>query len=223
MKNVLFVFTLFVSILSSGSLPKREHRFKSLNSYTLNDFHFAKPVIYMDIASFQTAPSDGTTFKLPKNYTFHTSLKVGELTMSETRKKRAFDYLAHAILKKDYFWKEAWPPAFIYGFTTLRFMEAGDQRLKAVTEPRDILDLFGPIDTVAELQVWLEAMYASKEPVSPYSWKKVGTLYRIRYQGVNPFSCEYHEYFLFFNKQGKKVKTKKIKHYRKNGCSEIML
>lgn len=222
MKNVLLILTLFITILSSGGLPKGEHRFKSLNSYKLNDFHFAKPVTYMDIASFQTEPSDGTTFKLPKNYTFYTKLKVGELSISESRKKHAFDYLAHAILKRDYFWKAAWPPAFIYNFTTLRFMEAQDKRLKAVTEPKDILDLFGTIDTIAELHVWLEAIYALKEPVRPYSWEKTGTLYRVRYKGLNPFSCEYHEYFEFFNTHGDKVKTKILRHYHKKQCEVIM-
>ena len=218
----LIFLTALLSILSAGNLAKGENRILPLSSHRLNDFHFSKPVVYMDIVNFQTAPSDGKSFKLSKNYTFYSKMKVGKLTISEARKKRAFDYLAHAILKRDYFWKNALPPASVYGFTTLRFMEARDQRLKAITEPQDILDLFGPIDTIAELQVWLEAMYASTEPVEPYSWKRVDRLYRIRYRGVNPFTCEYREYFLFFNELGKKVKTEKIKHYRKKGCAEIM-
>ena len=206
-----------------AGLSKGEQRLNPLSSYTLNDFHFFRPIVYMDIAAFQTEPSDGEHFKLPENYAFHVEMQAGKLAMSETRKKRAFDYLAHAVLKKEYFWKEAWPPAFLYSFTTLRFMEKDDPRLKAVSEPQDILDLFGPIDTIAELHVWIKAMYASKEPVGLYSWKKAGTLYRVRYQGVNPFTCEYHEYFEFFNNHGKKVKTQKIRHYREKGCEIIMI
>lgn len=223
------MFIVFSMVFLSGvyakmpiSLPKGEQVFKPFKTYTLASFHFTKPLLYMDVVSFQTEPSDGETFKLPKNYTFFPLFSVGHLEISKARQKRAFDYLAHAILRKDYFWKTPWPPAFIYNFTTLRFMEADDKRLKAITQPQDILDLLGEIDTEAELRLWIEAKFAASQPVSAYSWKKEGSLYRVRFRGINPFTCIYHEYFIYIDKYGKKIREKKQKQYRQKGCEIIM-
>lgn len=220
-KESIMVIVLLI-LFAHCTLFGGEKPLKPLNTYRFEDFHFAKPVVYMDIVTFHSKPSDGKTFMLPKDYKFETILKVGKLNMSDGRKKRDFDYLAHAILKKDYFWKAPWPPVFIYDFTSLRFMEKDDPRLKAITEPQDILDLFGDIDTIAELHVWLKATYLSKEPVLPNSWKKEGNLYRIHYEGINPFTCYYHNYFEYFNTKGKRVKTHKIKSYREKKCTVIM-
>ena len=226
-RNSLIVVMLFVSMLSGSeakvTLSKGEQYFQPLSSYTLNDFHFAKPIVYMDIASFWTEPSNGEDFKLPQDYTFHTKMKVGKLAMSEKRKKWAFDYLAYAILKKEYFWKTVLHPASIYSFTTLRFMEADDLQLKAVTESQDILDLFGTIDTEAELHVWIETMYSYRVDSKPYSWKRIKNLYRVRFKGLNPFTCEYNEYFEYFNAKGKKVRIQNIRRYRKKDCEIIMI
>lgn len=78
------VLLLCTSTLLGGELSKVEQHYKLLSSYKLKDFHFAKPVVYMDIARFNTKPfSDGKKFELPKGYTFHTILKVGKLSMSK--------------------------------------------------------------------------------------------------------------------------------------------
>ena len=226
LERILVVFGIvFLSGLYAKvpiSLSKGEHLFHPFKTYTLASFHFAKPLLYMDVVSFQTEPSNGETFKLPKNYTFFPLFFVGDLEISKSRQKRAFDYLAHAILYKEYFWKTPWPPVFIYNFTTLRFMEADDKRLKAITQPQDILDLLGEIDTEAELQLWIEAKFAASQPVAAYSWKKVGDLYRVRFLGINPFTCIYHEYFIYIDKHGKKVRKKVLKQYREKGCEVIM-
>ncbi len=231
MKRVLLSLILIITAVFATENPKAVivfdasgsmwGEFKPLNSYTMSDFHFAKPIIYMDIASFTTKPfSDGKHFELRKDYRFHIMLKIGKLTMSEKRRKYSFDYLAHAILNKKYFWKRATPLLWDYTFTTLRFIEQGDPRLKAITESQDIIDLFGEIDTPAELHVWIEAMYRNLEFL--HSWKKVNNLYRIHFKGFDNASCIYDEHFDYFDKHGKKVKTETIQNYRKKGCVEAV-
>ncbi len=208
-------------LLGSG-LAKDEHRFKPFNSYTLHDFHFAKPVVYMDIAIFGAKGDvEGNTFQLPEKYSFQTLLQVGKLPLSQWRKKRDFDYLAHVILKKEYFWKRAIPLLWEYTFTTLRFMEQGDSRLKAITQPKDILDLLGEIDTPAELYVWMHAVYSYDALSFLIGWKKLKGLYRIHFKGLNNF-CIYDEHFDYFDKYGKKIKSTTLKHYRKKGCVEAL-
>ncbi len=223
-KKILLIVMLFSSLLfgaeNSVTVENGEKQFKPLESYTMSDFRFAKPIVYMDIAWFTTKPfSDGKHFELHKNYTFHTILKVGKLTISEKMKRYSFDYLAHAILNKEYFWKKATPLLWDYTFTTLRFIEQGDPRLKAITEPQDIIDLFGKIDTPAELHIWLKVMYQNLEFLR--GWKKVDNLYRIHFKGLNNF-CIYDEHFDYFDKYGKKVKTETIQKYHKKDCDESL-
>jgi len=222
-KNAVFLIWFVSATLLFGSgLFKGEHRFKALESYTIQDFHFAKPVVYMDVVTFSAKGDiDGNAFQLPKHYIFQTLLKVGTLPFSKSRKKRDFDYLACAILTKEYFWKRAIPLLWDYSFTTLRFMEQNDQRLKAITEPQDIVDLFGEIDTPAELHVWLRAVYHYDALSFLVGWKKVKGFYRIHFRGLNHF-CIYDEHFDYFDRYGKKIKTTTLKHYRKKGCVEAL-
>ena len=216
------VLIVTISLLFAGEHFKEEKTFKPPKSYTLSDFHFAKPIVYMDMASFSTQyGSDGEHFELHKNYRIHTIFKVGTLSFSEKRKKHDFDYLAHAILNKAYFWKRGIPLLWSYNFTTLRFVEKGDPRLKAITEKQDILDLFGEIDTPAELYVWLKANYGYEEWSFFQGWKKERGLYRIHFKGLNNF-CIYDEHYDYFDRHGKKVKTKTIQYYRKKGCEEAV-
>ena len=202
-------------------LEKGEKKFKPLESYTLNDYHFAWKIIYMELMSFYTEASDGKTFKLPSNVVFRTSVKLGKATKLLTKKSET--YLAKAILKKEYFWKGMMPPSSIYAFTSLRFMEKGDKRYKAITELKDIRDMLGTIDTMAEWRLWFYATRTEMGMTQPYSYKKVGNLHRIRFASVNSFTCDYHEYFNYYDEHGNLVKTKKLKEYAVKGCSMIVI
>ncbi len=223
-QSILLIIMLFSSLLlgdeNNVTVESSEKQFKPFKSYTMSDFHFAKPIVYMDIAWFSAkGDSDSKHFELRKDYTFHTMLKIGKLTMSEKMKRYSFDYLAHAILNKEYFWKRAIPLIWDYTFTTLRFIEQGDPRLKAITESQDIIDLFGEIDTPAELHVWIEAMYRNLEFLR--GWEKVDNLYRIHFKGLNNF-CIYFDYYDYYDKYGKKVKTETIQNYREKDCDEAL-
>ena len=202
-------------------LEKGEKKFKPLEAYRLNDYHFVWKIIYMDLMSFYTEASNGKTFKLPPNVVFRTSLKLGEATKPLSKKSER--YLAKAILKKEYFWKGMMPPSSIYAFTSLRFMEKGDKRYKAITELKDISDMLGSLDTMAEWRLWFYATRTEMGMTQPYSYKKVGKLHRIRFASLNSFTCDYHEYFNYYDDHGKLIKIKKLKEYAVKGCAPIMI
>jgi hypothetical protein len=202
-------------------LEQNEKKFKQLESYVLNDYHFAWNIIYMDIMGFYSEASNGKTFTFPSNVVFRTRIKLGKATKPLSKKSEI--WLAKAILKKEYFWKSIMPPSSIYGFTSLRFMEKGDARYKAITELKDINDMLGPIDTMAEWRLWFYATRTDMGMTQLYSYKKVGKLHRIRFASVNSFTCVYHEYFNYYDDYGECVKTKKLKEYSVKGCSEILI
>lgn len=202
-------------------LEKGEKKFKLLEAYRLKDYHFHWKIIYMDISHFYTEASDGKCFKLPEKFKVTSKIKLGKATKPLSKKTEL--WLAKAILKKKYFWKKMMPPSSIYAFTTLRFMERGDDRYKAVTGLQDISDMLGKIDTMAEWQLWFYATRTQLDITSAYSYKKVGKLHRIRFASVNPFTCDYHEYFNYYDDFGKLVKSKKLKEYAVKGCAPIMI
>jgi len=225
-KYVIFIVLMGVctSLMAKElhvKLEQSEQKFKQLEAYTLNDYHFAWHIIYMDIMNFYSEASNGKIFKLPSNVVFRTSIKVGEATKALSKKNEI--WLAKAILKKEYFWKGMMPPSSIYAFTSLRFVEKGDARYKAITELKDINDMLGSIDTMAEWRLWFYATRTDMGETLPYSYKKVGNLHRIRFASVNSFSCVYHEYFNYYDDYGNFVKTKKLKEYSIKGCSEILI
>jgi len=203
------------------SLEKGEKKFKHLGAYTLKDYHFAWKISYLDLINFDTKESNGKSFELPSDVVFHKTLKMGKA--SKVLSKKTELWLAKAIMKKEYFWKGMLLPSASYAFTSLRFMEKGDNRYKAITELKDISDMLGSLDTMAEWRLWFYATRTMMGMTQPYSYKKVGKLHRIRFASVNSFSCEYHEYFNYYDDFGKLVKTKKLKEYAVKGCAPIMI
>ncbi len=198
-------------------LDKGEKKFKVLNAYTLKDFHFKWNITYMDIVNFDTENSDGMHFSLPSKVIFYTRLKVGKALSFPQRKQL---WLANAILKKRYFWKEPLLPSTLYNFSSMRFLEKGDHHFKAITKLKDIKDMFGDIDTEAELHVWIEA--TMHHAMGIYSYKKTSKGYRVRFASTS-LGCQYSEYFNYYDKRGKLLKIKKIKSYNVKGCSVICL
>jgi len=207
------------TVEGSVKLEPGEKKFKQIENYTMKAYHFDRKIIYLDIANFTADTSDGNHFKLSDDETFFVRLKLGRPSKPLSRKVEL--WLARAILDKNYFWKNPMPPSSLYGFTTLRFMEAGDNRFKAVTELKDIHDILGKIDTMAEWRLWLLA--TDYHAGYAYGYKKVGKLHRIRFLGVNPFTCKFIEYFNFYDDNGTLIRSKNIKSHRQKGCQEVVI
>ena len=231
MKNIVksvLVLLLFGSMQLEANehgpkvrLEKGEKKFKYPVSHHLKDYNFHWKIIYMDISNFDSEPSLGKYFKWPENLKIRSSIKIGKATKPLSKKTEL--WLAKAIFKKKYFWKVMIPPFSIYSFTSLRFMERGDNRYKAITELQDISDMLGKIDTMAEWQLWFDATRTQLGMTLAYSYKKIGKLHRIRFASVSSFSCDYHEYFNYYDDFGKLIKTKKIKAYDVKSCNPVMI
>lgn len=198
-------------------LERGEKRFKPLKAYKMDDFHFAHPLVYMDVAEYDVSKN----MKLMNEGKYRYIMKIGQVP-SGTNSQKNFILLSNALLKSYYFWKETRPLIGDHIFTTLRFVEQGDNRFKAVELLQDIKELLGKIDTPAELHLWI---YASERVgYQPYSYKKSGKLYRVRFRTVpNTLGCVYEEWFYYYNSNGNRVKNRRLKHFTIQNCEEIMI
>ena len=201
-------------------LEKDEKRFKRVESYRWKDFHLGWKVSYFDMVSFNTLPSEGKRFHLPEGKaSFDKILHAGKLTKKLNEK--SVQYLAKAILKPKYFWKFPQPLLNDYTFYSLRFIDANDGKLKAIETLKEVQQFLGKIDTEAELLLWI---MASDHPrrVS-YSYKKAGKTYRVRFFDSDMGQCYFHEYFRYYDENGKVLKKKKLREVQVKGCIEIMI
>ena len=195
-------------------LEKGEKKFKSLKKYRLKDFHLTQNIAYMDVVKYGVTKK----WKLQEKGKFRYVMKMGTIPPKKNSTK-SFIWLSKALLKPNYFWKETHPLVWDHTFTSLRYLKKSNNRFNAVETLHDIKDLLGDIDTVAELHLWL---YASE--YEPYSYKKIGKLYRVRFRTPeSSLGCYYEERFQYYNSNGDRVKNKKIKSFTIKNCSEIMI
>ncbi len=198
-------------------LEKGEKRFKPLKSYTMKAFHFARPMVYVDVAQYDVSREMG--LKQPGVYRY--IMQLGKLP-SKKESQKSFIWLSKTLLKPDYFWQETIPLLGEHIFTTLRFVEVGDKRFKAVESLQDIKELLGSIDTPAELHLWLYA--SERSGYEPYSYKKIDKLYRVRFRtSPNTLGCLYEERFHYYNSRGDRVKNKRLKLFTIPNCEEIAI
>lgn len=225
MKKSHLLYLIVILLISTNlqakspyiKLDKSEKRFKKIKDYKLKDFNFNWNINYMDIVNYDVKSSDKIHFSLLPKVKFYTVIKVGKKVKFPMSKQV---WLAEALLKKDYFWKQMlMPPGLMYSFTTLRFLENGDKRFKAVSQLEDIKEMIEPIDTEAKLYLWLLVKEEGSSHI--YSYKKIKNLYRVRFS-VSSLGCYYTEYFKFYDQKGMVVESKKIKEHRIKNCNVIM-
>lgn len=211
------MFMVTSMLLAGSGIPEQgEERFRGFKHYKLKDFNPAWDISYFEIVTFTSDPSDGKSFRLAAEPGYRTIFKAGSVKM-DSRRQKELDWLTRAVMTADYFWKAPWPPVFIYDFTSLRFID-GSGRLKAIETLTDIRDMLGTIDTEAELYLWI---YAHKPARPAYSYKKEGGLYRVRFKGIDIFTCLYDEYFIYYDTRGKAVRTQKLRSYRDRSCIPV--
>jgi len=215
-----FLNIIILTILFTLSISAQEYKFKPLNQYKLSDFNLSWDITYMEIVRFNTKRSDGKKFEIRKDVNFFYDFQSGKLNMSKEKHRKNLLWLAHALLKPEYFWKRAIPPLWVYDFTLLCFLEKGDSRYKAISNRQDILDMFGKIDTQAELLVWLKATHNSfLELLNGYSKTKTG--YKVHFEGDTRF-CEHLKYYEYYNFAGKLLQKTKIERIPIKDCDVAM-
>ena len=196
-------------------LQKGEQRFHSLKSYQLQDFDLAWPVRYFEIETYAVDPQ----LKLKKDRYNDNEMvmQVGSVKM-DNQKQKERNWLSKAILKKSYFWKRQLPLLNDYRFTILRFINQSGH-FKAIETLKDLRQMLGTINTPAELHLWIIA--SERSYMQPYSYKKIGKCYRVRFQIVS--FCSYEERFRYYNEEGDVVKNTKIREIVKKNCEEPVI
>lgn len=200
---------------NSVKLERGEKKFKPFSHYsTMKAYHLSWPIVHFDVVEYDVTKE----LKPKKEGAFRTLFRAGPVQMNKTRKAELV-WLSKAILKKSYFWKREIPLFADYVFYSLRFIEKGDPRFKAIETLQEVKEMLGSIDTEAKLLLWITA--SEKWYPAPYSYKKEGKLYRVRF--LFKQSCDTYELLCYYNKNGDVVKNKKINQKHIKECSEIMI
>jgi len=225
---------LIMAGLSVWSMADRDHYVPSLQKgeekfaydkrrYKWSDFNLGWDVRYFDVVRFSSLPAaDDGSFELPQPpVVFETIFQAGRLPQSGLHQRDA-DYLARTVATSAYFWKHQVMLLLSYTIYSLRFIDAKDGKAKAVETRDEVRHFLGKIDTPAELSLWL---LASESPhISAYSYMRTKEGYRVRFLDDDIFSCTYHEYFKYYDAEGKVVRVEPYKkiHYEKP-CPEIAI
>jgi len=221
------ILSLFLGLCTAAEayhpvLEKKEHRFKAMLDYQMKDFHLLRHVRYFDVVRYSTlAGSVSNKSKLPKYPRFETIMKAGVPDSSLLTQTNS-DYLAHALLKKDYFWQNRLPWFQSDTVYMLRFIDKADKHLKAIETRAELKSFLGKVDTPAELLLWL---LAKESPyVHPYSYQKIKKGYRVRFLDDESCTCTYHTYFKFYDMEGELLNVEEIeKVVYDPQCPEMMI
>ncbi len=198
-------------------LEKGEQKFRGFYSKSPEAYGFAAKISYFEIVSYDVDMEEHHDKNIAN---FQTILKIGHTDMTKGKKKQ-LEWLTAAIPTTDYFGMQPYLPYnYHYICTSYRFVDESG-RFRAIDKKKDFIDIFGRIDNELKLYLWL---YATDHGVtSPYSYKKIGDLYRVRFSGFSETECEYYEDFKYYNAKGKMVKEERIRKIKDKKCSPIML
>lgn len=198
-------------------LQKHETKFRESIEYQLEDFSFAWDVAYFELLWYDVEMDKEDTYRLDKEAKFHTIFQSSSkrFSMEEQKQRR---WLAGAVMKPSYFWQVEVPPFPIYSFMIFIF-KGKKGNLKAIETLDEIRQMLGEIDTEAELLLWLYG--TSLEHQRAYSYKKIGDLYRVRFLDFFSPTCDYHEYYKYYDSKGELKKTEEIRRFHDKTCRPV--
>jgi len=216
---IIFSIYLFSFEIKFPTLSTNELKFKELSSYSMQDFKLNRSITYLEVISFETEPYTGNDFKLKEPFTYKTLLSIGVPTNSNLAEKSR-KFLANIIIKENYFWKWQEYPKLNYRFNIVNFYEKRDNRMKAYENQEEIREALRRIDTEAELLLW--AKLTSSPNLKPYSYLKMGKLYRVRFFNVSKDGCHIKELFKFYKNDGSITGDKLIRDEAIKNCQPTL-
>ncbi|MBN2248836.1 MAG: hypothetical protein JW682_00680 [Campylobacterales bacterium] len=217
---MIYFFILSVTLHAQSpdiKLEKGEIKFRDSMEYCHRDFHFAWDVMYFEVLWYYVDMDKKHTYRLTEKVDFYTIFQStsNHFHSLEQRQRR---WLAGAVLKPSYFWQAEQPPYPLYSFRILIF-KGKKGNLKAIESREEIRQMLGEIDTEAELLLWLHS--SSTNFQRPFSYKKIGDLYRVRYTVLFSPTCEFHEYFTYYDTKGTLKKTEEIRRFHDKTCMPV--
>lgn len=222
----MILLSCFITLLNAGNkeeiplLEKGEKRFNGSMAYRMEAFHFAWDIRYFEVLQY-----DAEYDKTKGSYLPDEKRKLEPVFQSaprafSSREREVRRWLAEAVVKRSYFWKQTLHPFPVERFRVLNFIDQSG-RFKAIENRSELLQMLGEIDTEAELYLWLETTMSDFS--HPYSYKRIGDLYRVRFQSFFSFSCDYQETFLYYDMQGSRLKEEVVKRRHDETCIPISL
>lgn len=202
----------------SPVLQKDETKFRDTLAYQLEDFNFAWDVAYFELLGYDVEMDKKDIYRLGKEVKFHTFFKSSAKPLSQKEKKQR-RWLAGAIVKPSYFWQAEVPPFPIYNFKILIF-KGTKGNLKAIETHDEIRQMLGEIDTPSELLLWLHSSVLDRQRA--YSYKKIDDLYRVRFVDFFSPTCDYHEYFEYYDREGSLKKREEIQRSHDKMCTPVL-
>jgi hypothetical protein len=219
--SMLFFMIFTIAAIAQDDLTpkleKGEKQFKESSKYQLHDFHFAWDIAYFEVLWYDVDMDKKHIYRLREKVDLHTIFQSSSKHFSSLEQKQR-RWLAGAIVKPSYFWQSEQPPYPFYSFKILIFKEKKGN-LKAIESRKEIGQMLGKIDTEAELLLWLHS--ASLNLERPFSYKKIGNLFRVRYANLFMPTCDYHEYFKYYDTEGILQKTEEIKRFHDKTCIPV--
>lgn len=225
MKYTITLFLIYFFILSVNlhaqspdiKLDKGENKFRDSMEYGHKDFHFAWDISYFELLWYYVEMDKKHTYRLPEKVVLHTIFqsRLRQFSLLEQKQR---EWLAGAVLKPSYFWQAEQPPYPLYSFNILIFKEKKGN-FKAIESRKEIREMLGEIDTEAELLLWLHS--SSTNFQRPFSYKKIDDLYRVRYAVLFSPTCEFHEYFKYYDTKGTLKKTEEIRRFHDKTCMPV--
>lgn len=218
---ILLLYICSITLLAQKEyipvLDKHETKFRDSLEYQLEDFNFAWDVVYFEILNYDVEMDKVDTYRLAKGVKFFTVFQSNAKVFTAVEQKQR-RWLAGAILKPSYFWQTEVPPFPIYSFKILIF-KGKKGNLKAIETRDEIRQMLGDIDTESELLLWLYSSSSYRKRA--YSYKKIDDLYRVRFLDFFSPSCDYHEYFKYYDTKGNLKKTEEVKSFHDKTCIPV--
>lgn len=218
---ILLLYVCTVTLVAQKEyipiLEKDETKFRESMEYRLDDFNFTWDVVYFELLGYDVEIDKDDTYRLAEEVKFYSFFQSSIKPFSTIEQKQR-RWLAGAVMKPSYFWQVEVPPFPIYSFKIFIF-KGQKGNLKAIETLDEIRQILGEIDTEAELHLWLHTDAIAYQ--RPFSYKKTGDLYRVRFVDFFSPTCHYHEYFNYYDRNGNLKKTEVIKSFHDKTCTPV--
>ena len=205
---LILIFLLAFNVGVAKYNTAKEHRFRDLLDYTLEDCK-----LHWLVDAFAVFRYDIVERKKIHFHNLQLTFKGGKLIFTPEL-KRDIEYLANLMLqrKEKYFLNK--PHGIRDIFHLVIFRKNG--KTYALESFDELKSMLGKLNTPAEILLWVHLKNLS----TPYSYQYKKGIWRLRYKYRT--NCGYGEYFIYYDSYGNYLREKAIKNYRKKNCDEII-
>ena len=190
-------------------LDRGEIKFKSSipYKYRLKDFNFKWNITFFTVVTFVNRGKE-------IYYKDISTLYKSDNRVYSKKEKKDIAYLANIFRKtKEYPFKN------YNNYQVIIFID-NKGKMYAIENFKELKDMLGKIDTLAELKLWINLKY---KHYNEYSAKLIKNIWRVRFTNFDMSECSYLELFRYYNKDGKYLKKQKEFYYKEKNCPKPII